>query len=283
MKKSAAQPFTWPIIMVIVLLYAIAGVIVAWQVGPWTAVRQVIINGLIVLAWLWSAHKILADEAIPALPPIRQPAAELVYGFAIWCLAVAFAALWYAGVTWVPPTSVPVLMVGGVLALFLIRRYPPSALGLTKPTRRGWLAVTAVILVNFAAGALFQILPRDVQEASYAGDMAQQITGIGSVVLILLGLLLKAAIPEELLLRVTLQPRLAQFVSLGWAILLQAALFSTAHLPQHLIGYQEPPLLALASLLPLDNGLIAGYLWHRTRSLPLLLLAHLFAFPRFGI
>jgi hypothetical protein len=50
-----------------------------------------------------------------------------------------------------------------------------------------------------------------------------------------------------------------------------------------MIVYERPLLLALGYLIKPDNGLIAGYLWYRTRSLPLLVLIHLFAFARFGI
>jgi hypothetical protein len=70
---------------------------------------------------------------------------------------------------------------------------------------------------------------------------------------------------------------------LGWAILVQALLFNAGHLPQRLILYQEPLLLSLGYLISPDNGLISGYLWQRTSSLPVLLVPHLLAYPRFGI
>ena len=116
-----------------------------------------------------------------------------------------------------------------------------------------------------------------------AGDLANQITGPMSVIVLITGLLVRAALPEELLLRVTLQPRLARFLPLGWAILMQALLFMAAHLPQQIIQYHRPLILASGYLLTVDNGLIGGYLWYRTRSLPLLVILHLFAYPRFGI
>ena len=68
------------------------------------------------------------------------------------------------------------------------------------------------------------------------------------MVVLLLTLLVGAALPEELLMRVKSQPRLARFVPLGWAILIQAPLFAAAHLPQKPIGYEEPWLVALGSL-----------------------------------
>jgi membrane protease YdiL (CAAX protease family) len=157
------------------------------------------------------------------------------------------------------------------------------AIGLIWPSRRGWLALLAVILINLAAASVFVILPPGEAADVPQADLSQQITGPLSVFLLLLGLLVRAALPEELLLRVTLQPRLAQFMSLGWAILLQALLFNFAHLPQQLFRDHQPLHLAVAYLLLIDNGLIAGYLWYRTRSLPLLVILHLFAYSRFGI
>ncbi len=80
----------------------------------------------------------------------------------------------------------------------------------------------------------------------------------------------------------TIQPRLAHYVGLSWAIFLQAFLFAAGHLPQKLLSNELPLSVAIAYTLLLDNGLIAGYLWRRERSLLLLALLHLFAFPRFG-
>lgn len=96
-------------------------------------------------------------------------------------------------------------------------------------------------------------------------------------------LLLLATLPEELYFRAYLQPRLAHYLPVGWAIVLQALLFSAAHLPQHVIrfGYSWP--LVLAELFSSGNGMIGGYRWWRTRSLPLLTVLHLFAYPRFGL
>ncbi len=51
----------------------------------------------------------------------------------------------------------------------------------------------------------------------------------------------------------------------------------------HLVAYRQPLLLSAAYLMAVDNGLIGGYLWYRTKSLPLLLLLHLFVYPRFGV
>ncbi|MGD8751956.1 MAG: CPBP family intramembrane metalloprotease [Anaerolineales bacterium] len=283
MSKANTSPFTKSVVIAIVLLYAIGGVILFIQVGPWEAVRNVVINGLIVAAWLWSAAKVLRGDPAPGVKPVRYPLAELAWTLVTLLVVVGLAVNGYAGWLPIPSWTLSTVAIAAVLILFIGLRYPIHTLGIAWPSKRGWLALLVAILINFAAAALFQVLPRDILETGSPGDLAAQITGPVSVIVLLVGLLFRAALPEELLLRVTLQPRLARFLPLGWAILIQALLFSLGHLPQRLIGYQEPLTLALGYLLTVDNGLIAGYLWYRTRSLPLLLILHLFAFPRLGI
>ncbi len=283
MHKNKGFPFTMDIILTIVLMYVISAVIFATQVGPWEAVRNVGGNGLILLAWLWVVRKIMGDEPIPEIEPIHRPRIELIWAILTLAIAMMLAANSYAGWIEQPSWILPVFMVASVLLLFIVFRYPCRDLGLSWPTRRGWLSLLVVILVNIAAAALFQILPAGEAEPIPQADLSNQISGVWSVLLLIFGLLWRAALPEELLLRITLQPRLAQFVPLGWAILVQSLLFSAGHLPQQLIYYQEPILIAAADLLIVNNGIIGGYLWWRTRSLPLLLLLHLFAYARFGI
>jgi membrane protease YdiL (CAAX protease family) len=264
-------------------MYLVAGVILFTQVGPWEAVRKVLVNGLIVAAWLWSANKILHDTPTPDSAPIRYPQGELAWTLAALLALVAMAANGYGGWIDLPRWLYYLVGYGAVLALFLVLRYPLRELGLGWPPRRGWLALGAVILINVAAAALFLLLPAGEVEAGPQADLSSQITGPWAVLVLLAQLLVNAALPEEMLFRVTLQPRLAHYLPVGWAILLQAFLFNASHLPQHLLRDQQPWSLALAGLLLIDNGLIAGLLWHRTRSLPLLLVLHLFAFPRFGV
>jgi membrane protease YdiL (CAAX protease family) len=113
--------------------------------------------------------------------------------------------------------------------------------------------------------------------------MAESIHGPFDVVVLLGQILFNAAIPEELYLRVYLQPRLARYVPLSWAIFIQAILFAAIHLPRDVLrlGYSWP--LALASLFSLSNGVIGGYFWSKTRSLPVLIVLHLFAYSRIGL
>jgi membrane protease YdiL (CAAX protease family) len=281
--RDSSFPFTIEVIFAIALLYVVGGVILFIHIGPWEAIRNVAVNGLILGAWLWAANRILRGVPVPRWEPIRFPALELAWALAALAVAVLIAANGYAGWVALPSWTLSVVICGMVLILFVGLRYPRTALGMAWPSKKGWLALLVVIVINFAAAALFQILPPGEAELVPEADLTSRITSPWTVLLLLLGLLVKAALPEELLLRVTLQPRLAQFVPIGWAILIQALLFSTGHLPQKRMGYQEPLMVALGYSLTVNNGLIAGYLWWRTRSLPLLLLLHLFAYPRFGI
>ncbi|MEW6403912.1 MAG: CPBP family intramembrane glutamic endopeptidase [Chloroflexota bacterium] len=283
MTKSNHSCFTKEVIAAIILCYAIAGIILFCQVGLWEMIRHIVVNGAIVLAWLWSASVILRDAPLPESEPIRYPTLELGWLLMGLLVAVGFAANGFAGWMPLPRWLYYVAIYGATLILFVGLRYPTRSLGLAWPPKRGWLAVLVAVLINIVAAILFQVLPPGEAVKVPQSDLANQITGPMSVLIVLAGLLFRAALPEELLLRVGLQPRLAQFVLVGWAILIQALLFSAGHLPQRIILYHESPLLALGYILTVDNGLIGGYLWQRTRSLPLLLVLHLFAYPRLGI
>ena len=283
MVKSTNSPFTRGVIAAGLLLYAISGVIIFSQVGLWEMVRHVVVNGAVVMAWLWSARTILRDVPVPETEPIRHPALELAWLLAGLALAIGLAANAYGGWLPLPRWLYYLATYGLVLTLWAGLRYPVRSLGIAWPPRRAWLALLAAVVVNIGAAILFQILPPGEGATVPQADLANQITGPLSVVVLVVGLVFRAALPEELLLRVGLQPRLAQFMPVGWAILVQALLFSAGHLPQRLILYQESPLLSLGYLMAVDNGLIGGYLWYRTRSLPLLLLLHVFVYPRFGI
>jgi hypothetical protein len=150
------------------------------------------------------------------------------------------------------------------------------------PSRRAWLALVAIVLLNVFFAFIYRQLPAGEAPTPQGADLAEEISGPLSVLVLLGSILLIAALPEELVLRVGFQPRLAAFMGIGLAIVVQALLFSMGHVPQQMLRYERSPLIALAYVLPIENGLIAGYMWYRTKSLPLLLLLHLFAFPRFG-
>jgi membrane protease YdiL (CAAX protease family) len=220
---------------------------------------------------------------VPESESIRYPALELGWLLTGLVVSVGLVANAYAGWIPLPRWLYYVAIYGTALILFMGLRYPTRSLGLAWPSKRGWLAVLVAVLINISAAILFQVLPSGEKATVPQSDLANQITGPMSVLALLAGLFFRAALPEELLFRVGLQPRLAQFMPLGWAILVQALLFNAGHLPQQLILYKKPLLLSVGYLIAVDNGLIGGYFWYRTRSLPLLLVLHLFAYPRLGI
>jgi membrane protease YdiL (CAAX protease family) len=87
--------------------------------------------------------------------------------------------------------------------------------------------------------------------------------------------------PEELFFRVYLQTRLEKLMPVGWAIIIQSLLFSIIHIPGNaaILGWGWSVVPHLANTLLLTNGLIGGYLWHRTKSLPILIVYHLTTYP----
>ena len=280
MMRATATPFTKNISITLGLFYVTGFVIVLFAIGPWEAVRQFAAEGVILALWLWSAHKLLGDALIEVIP-IKRPALELGLGLGSFLLLFIGAAGRYLGIKWLSFFIVVFLL---PVVVFVALRYDRRAVGLINASRRAWLAVLAIVVINIAVGIVAgQLLPPGELPTPPGADLAEGIRGPLDVLLILGQLVLVAAIPEELFFRVYLQTRLERYLPLGWAIVAQALLFNAAHFPQHVIrfGYSWP--LALAGLLPITNGLIGGYLWLRTRSFPLLVVLHLFAYPRFGL
>lgn len=274
--------FSRGVMAAIVACYLLSALILGTLVGTWEAVRHAAVNGLLALGWLFALRRILGTAPIPELPAIKRPALELVL-LLLALLAMAWlAAIRYGGQVERPAWLYYAVSYGVVLGIFIFSGYGVKGLGLILPRREAWLGVGAVVGLNVVAALLFAILPDGEAADLPAQDLAQQLSTPLSVLILFVGLLFRAALPEELVLRVGIQPRLARFVPVGWAIVVQALLFSAGHFPQQFIAYGRPFLLSVAYLLPIENGLLAGYLWYRTRSLPLLLLVHLFAFPRFG-
>lgn len=283
MDEAKGNVFGRRIIGAILACYLLSALIIGLEVGPWEAVRQAAVGGLLAFGWLFALRQILRDSPIPELPAIRRPRIELVLLLVSLLGMVSMVAVRYGGQYDLPSWPTYLLSYGVVIAIVVAGGYGRRGLGLTLPPRRAWLGVGAVIGLNVVAGVVFQMLPAGEAADLPAEDLAQQLTGPLSVLVLFLGLLVRAALPEELVLRVGIQPRVARFIPVGWAIVVQALLFSAGHFPQQFISYGKPLLLSIGYLLPIENGLLGGYLWYRTRSLPLLLIVHLFAYPRFGI
>lgn len=275
-------PLSRQVTLFLVLAYALGGVILLFRVGPWEAFREVVVNGALVAAWLAGVHAILRRQPARPLPALRRPRMELLWSMTVLAAALMVVTIDYGQWFSMPGRSHVAIIYAGVALLFLGLRYPPSGWGLRWPSRRGWLALGAAILLNIVVGIVRVLLPSGEQVGPTGVDLAQELAGGAAVLSLFLSILLGAALPEELLLRVLLQPRLAHYFGLSWAIFLQAFLFSLGHLPQKVLGNDLPLLVALAHTLLLSNGLIAGYLWHKERSLLLLVLLHLLAFWRLG-
>jgi membrane protease YdiL (CAAX protease family) len=270
-------------LIVIVILYALSGAIVWFFVGPWEAIRRSFMNGLLALAWLTTSARVLRNVPIPqAKAPVR-PAIELAVVTAALIVMTALATVSYLGLADLPRAIYYLVSIGTVLVVCLVSGYSLSDLGLRIGPARAWLALAIVISLNIVFAIGFQFVPAGEGITPPGSDLASELRGPLAVLMLLGGLVVRAALPEELVLRVGMQPRLAAFFGIGWAIVLQAILFSAGHLPQQLAGYGRPLLLSMAYVLPIENGLIAGYLWYRSKSLPLLLVLHVLAFIRFGI
>lgn len=275
-------PLSHPVTLLLFLGYVLGGVILLFRVGPWEAFREVVVNGALVAAWLAAVHALMRQQPPRPLPPLRQPRLELLWSVAVLAAALTIVTIGYGQWFSLPRRTHVAIIYAGVALLFLYLRYPPSGWGLRWPSRRGWMALGAVILLNIAAGVLRVWLPSGEQVGPIGVDLAEEVASGATVFALFLSILLGAALPEELLLRVLLQPRLAHYLGLSWAVFLQAFLFSLGHLPQKMLGNELPVSVALAHTLLLSNGLIAGYLWYKERSLLLLVLVHLFAFWRLG-
>jgi membrane protease YdiL (CAAX protease family) len=274
--------FSIPVILLIAVTFCASALILFLKVGLWEGVRQGVVGGILATVWIFAAKLILADEPIPNHIQIKRPFLELCLMTLILAFMMADAALGYLGILEIPLLVYLLLSAGLVVLIHLAFKYELGVLGLRMPPRRGWLALVAIILVNVFFAFIYWQLPAGEAPTPQGADLAEEISGPLSVLVLLGSLLLVAALPEELVLRVGLQPRLATFMGIGLAIVVQALLFSVGHVPQQMLRYERSPLTALAYVLPIENGLIAGYMWYRTKSLPLLLLLHLFAFPRFG-
>ena len=133
---KSSSPFARDVICTVVLLYASSGIILFFCIGPWEAARNVGINGLILLVWLWSAHHILHGTPVPKSEPIQRPAAELAWALIALAAAIGIAANGYAGWVGIPSWALPVTMCGAVLVLFVGLRYPMGALGMVWPSKQ---------------------------------------------------------------------------------------------------------------------------------------------------
>lgn len=270
------------VVAAVFLAYLAGFVVVLVTVGPWEATRQFAVEGLILAVWVGIAFRLL-PHLQAKVQTIKKPAVELILGLAGFVVLIGLAAAYFLGsdlARW----GAFFLDYGIPIVVFMGLGYGVRAMGLSIGSRRAWAAVLAIIVVNFLAGFIFgQLLPQSELPAGPGADLSEQLNSVLDVLVEIGRIVVIAAVPEELFFRVYLQPRLAHYLPLRWAIVIQALLFSAIHLPQQIISFGYPWPLALVGVLSINNGLIGGYLWSRTRSLPLLIVLHLFAYPRIGL
>lgn len=281
-RKVVGFPLTTGVLIAIFLAYVLGFIIVLTAVGVGEASRQFLAEGVILALWLWVAHRLLRNISTQD-EPVKHPRLELSLGLAGLAVTTGLVVAVYVGATWLS-WSIRLIDYGLPLAVFILLGYGWQAIGLSIAPWRAWIALLAIVVINLVFGIMGgQLLPPGELPIPPGADMAAGIHGPIDTVLLLGQILFNAAIPEELYLRVYLQPRLARYMPLGWAIVIQALLFSAIHLPRDILrlGYSLP--LAIASLFHLGNGVIGGYLWSKTRSLPLLVVLHLLAYSRIGL
>lgn len=272
-----------------------------WLIGPYEALRGFAVEALILAATFYVARQWLPWEDAPRVR-IKQPRPEMF-------IALAGFAFFYVAWPLLSNIDDPVGMflntmfanvITGVLVItaLIAFKYEREAWGLHWPTGRELLVLAGVTAISIGLSILFgQWLPfseaypnygpvRPLMPGTFLWNLgAAQSTG-SSLVPILLFIFLLSVTGQELFFRVYLQARLAHYLPGRWALFAQAAIFTAATLlPIYLLtngtGLLPPPLLTQVAVL--SNGILAGYFWRKTGSLPLLILLHVFAFSRWGL
>ncbi|MBX3048972.1 MAG: CPBP family intramembrane metalloprotease [Anaerolineales bacterium] len=275
-------------ILIIVLM--LLGLAVTWPLlGQWEAVRGFGAELLILAVTFYIARQYLPWEDAPR-ERIRRPGPELwigLLGFVVFYIAWPFVAGGGGPVVFLAP---------GILAALTLAalRYGRAAWGLRWPTGRELIVLAVVAAVAVGLSRLFGgLLPPS--EAQLLATHRPLIPGlmldfsqIGANLLPALLIVFLTVIGYELYFRVFLQTRLAQVLPGRWALFAQAALyFAGAMLPLLIVSRGDPSVFPPASVLTqfamLSNGVLAGYFWRKTGSLPLLVLLHLLAFVRWGL
>lgn len=177
-------------------------------------------------------------------------------------------------------------MTYAIVLLFTVRHYSMKELrlflndlGMRLPSMKivACWAVTITLfmsLIFFSAGVNFQAFLQDLYYTLQIDRIQENYLYILSIVFLWLA-------REELFYRVFIQTRLERLLPTGLAIILQGLIFSIVHIPGNAIslgwGWNAVP--HLANTLLLTNGIIGGYLWHRTKNLPILILYHWATYP----
>lgn len=276
-KKATGFFANFDVSVVVILLLAAGFAIALVTVGLWEAARNFAVEAVILGATFWVARTYLPWEDAPR-ERIKNPLFELAAGL------VGYALLVFGAVRLFNGQSAWALLTAGMLipvAVLLAHRYSAVAWGLRMPRGRDWLVLAAVAVLVFGISRVADIFlpqgeiaaPLDVYAA------LREVTIIGLIP----GAFILWAIFQELFFRVYLQPRLAAYLSGRWALFWQAVLFSAAYFPLYFCANRYSLPYSAALTLILSNGILAGYFWRKTGSLPLLVFLNLLAFTRWGL
>ena len=276
------------------------GFAVAWPVlGLWEAVRGFAVEMVVLGATFYIARRHLPWEDAPR-ERIAAPGRELLLagiGFVVfiivWPLLLPVSDAESLFINLMLANAALLAFTAGALLPF---RYSLKSWGLLWPTRSELLVLAAVAVVGVGLSLLFgALLPasetpdlvnpaRPLEPGSMLWSFGQAVTQENTSVLLVLGLFLLAVIGQELFFRVYLQARLAHYLPGRWALLAQAAFYFAGSLvPLYLLIGNLPAAFLLTQAAVLSNGVLAGYFWRKTGSLPLLVLLHLLAFVRWGL
>jgi membrane protease YdiL (CAAX protease family) len=288
--------------VLLAIMMAVGFAIAAPLLGVWEAVRGFAIEAVILGATFYIARRWLPWEDA-ARERIQHPRTELFiagFGFAFFY----FAWPYFSGA--LPPESMflngmfaNILLGVMIVTSLLVFRYPGRAWGLRWPTGRELLVLVAVAIVAVGISQLAgSLLPQsevwlDVGPARpfvpgsllwHIGAATQNATSAPAVPL-LTAVFLLSVIGQELYFRVYLQTRLAHIWPGRWALFWQAVLYwLVAFIPLFFLsGQQLQPSFLLTQAAVLTNGVLAGYFWRKTGSLPLLILLHILMFTRWGL
>ena len=165
-----------------------------------------------------------------------------------------------------PLSDVPIFMYVNIYApmliplFFLIRHQKLSAsdLGVTFRHIVRYIPLSIVVGFLIAEGEYIAIGPGYLA----AGMSMEDMIGIAVIVFFFVGLV------EELIFRSILQFRLENLFGLNAGLIFASVLFGIMH-----SGYGEPAEILVTTL----AGFVLGYMYQKTRSLPLVVFAHSFA------
>ena len=267
------------------------------------ALRGFVVEMIILGVTFYVARQYLPWEDA-ARERVKRPAIELLLGLAA---VVVFFVVWplFSHPQGIEDMFLQVMLsqaaVGAFAAALLISlRYSRQGWGLRWPTRRELLVTAGVGALVIGLSWLFGSLLQPSSVVDLVGPQRPLVPGTllwsfwqarataGSFLPFLLGVFLLGVIGQELFFRVFLQARLAHYLPGRWALFWQAALFAAANLlPLYIVtanaGSSLDPGFALTQAAVLSNGVLAGYFWRKTGSLPLLVLVSLLVFVRWGL